>query len=92
NGTAVPCALWDYLQNYMDISKPLPDTPELEAFRHLDPTTAEHDRQTGRAPRYWRDMDDETFKAKERELNERIPQIDTFSRPNLMARHVSYAD
>ncbi|MGA4603592.1 hypothetical protein, partial [Ectopseudomonas hydrolytica] len=31
NGTAVPCALWDYLQNYMDISKPLPDTPELEA-------------------------------------------------------------
>ena len=91
SGTAVPCALWDYLQNYMDISKPMPDTPELEAFRHLDPTTAEHDRQTGRAPRYWRDMDDETFKAKEREMNERIPQIDTFSRPNLMARHVRYA-
>lgn len=92
NSTSVPCALWDYLQNYMDISKPLPDTPELEAFRHLDPTTAEHDRQTGRAPRYWRDMDDETFKAKVREMNERIPQIDTFSRPNLMALHVSYAD
>ncbi|WP_277374073.1 hypothetical protein [Pseudomonas sp. AA-38] len=92
NSTSVPCALWDYLQNYMDISKPLPDTPELEAFRHLDPTTAEHDRQTGREPRYWRDMDDETFKAKERELDERIPQIDTFSRPNLMALHVSYAD
>ncbi|MFN9527254.1 MAG: hypothetical protein ACK561_22570 [Pseudomonadaceae bacterium] len=91
NSTSVPCALWDYLQNYMDISNPMPDTPELEAFRHLDPTTAEHDRQTGRAPRYWRDMDDETFKAKEREMNERIPQIDTFSRPNLMARHVRYA-
>ncbi|MFN3769864.1 MAG: hypothetical protein ACK4TD_15935 [Ectopseudomonas guguanensis] len=92
SSTSEPCALWDYLQNYMDISKSLPDTPRLEAFRHLDPTTAEHDRQTGRAPRYWRDMDDETFKAKERELNERIPQIDTFSRPNLMARHVRYAD
>jgi hypothetical protein len=92
NSTSVPCALWDYLQNYMDISKPLPDTPELEAFRHLDPTTAEHDRQTGREPRYWRDMDDETFKTKVREMNERIPQIDTFSRPNLMAQHVSYAD
>lgn len=90
NSTSVPCALWDYLQNYMDNSKPLPDTPELEAFRHLDPTTAEHDRQTGRAPRYWRDMDDETFKAKVREMNERIPQIDTFSRPNLMALHVQY--
>lgn len=90
--TSVPCALWDYLQNYMDISKPLPDTPELEAFRHLDPTTAEHDRQTSREPRYWRDMDDQTFKAKVREMNERIPQIDTFSRPNRMAQHVSYAD
>lgn len=88
--TSVPCALWDYLQNYMDISKPLPDTPELEAFRHLDPTTAEHDRQIGRAPRYWRDMDDEIFKTKVREMTERIPQIDTFGRPNLMALHVSY--
>lgn len=90
--TSVPCVLWDYLQNYMDISKPLPDTPELETFRHLDPTTAKHDRQIDRAPRYWRDMDDETFKAKVREMTERIPQIDTFSRPNLMARHVSYGD
>ncbi|MCQ4249197.1 hypothetical protein NA644_07715 [Pseudomonas stutzeri] len=88
--TSEPCALWDYLQNYMDISKPLPDTPRLEAFRHLDPTTAEQDRHTGREPRYWLDMDDATFKAKVREMTERIPQIDTFSRPNLMAQHVSY--
>ena len=88
--TSEPCALWDYLQNYMDISKPLPDTPRLEAFRHLDPTTAEHDRETSRDPRYWRDMDDATFKAKVREMTERIPQIDTFSRPNLMAQRVSY--
>lgn len=92
SGTEVPCALWDYLQNYMDISKPLPDTPRLEAFRHLDPTTAEHDHQTNREPRYWRDMDDETFEAKERELDRRISQIDTFNRPNLMALHVSYVD
>lgn len=90
--TSAPCALWDYLQNYMDISKPLPDTPELEAFRHLDPTTAEHDRQTDREPRYWRDMNDADFKAKVREMTERIPQIDTFSRPNLMARHVNYGN
>ena len=89
--TSAPCALWDYLQNFMDISKPLPDTPELEAFRHLDPTTAKHDRQTGRELRYWRDMDDTTFKAKVREMTERIPQINTFSRPNLMALHVTYS-
>ncbi len=48
---------WEYLQQYMDISKPLPDIPELEPYRHLDPTTAEHDRKTGRPPHYWRDMD-----------------------------------
>ena len=55
-------------------------------------TTAEHDRQTDREPRYWRDMDDTTFKTKVREMTERIPQIDTFSRPNLMARHVNYGN
>ncbi|MCS2608764.1 hypothetical protein [Halomonas dongshanensis] len=58
-------ALWDMLQRYMDVSQPLPDVPRLEPFRHLDPTTAEHDRQTGRNPRYWRDLDLEVWKANE---------------------------
>lgn len=51
-----------FFQNYMDTSKPLPDIPILEEFRHLDPVTAEHDRQAKRPSRYWRDMDNETFK------------------------------
>ncbi len=50
-------ALWDMLQRYMDTSQPLPDVPRLEPFRHLDPVTAEHDRRTGRNPRFWRDLD-----------------------------------
>ncbi|RCV86845.1 hypothetical protein [Billgrantia montanilacus] len=58
-------ATWDMLQRYMDVSQPMPDVPRLEPFRHLDPTTAEHDRQTGRNPRYWRDLDLETWKAGE---------------------------
>ncbi|MFB9866366.1 hypothetical protein [Vreelandella sulfidaeris] len=58
-------ATWDMLQRYMDVSQPLPDVPRLEPFRHLDPTTAEHDRQAGRDPRYWRDLDLETWKANE---------------------------
>nr|WP_237142618.1 hypothetical protein [Pseudomonas citronellolis] len=84
------CALWDLLQNYMDTSRPLPDTPALEEYRANDPITAEHDRKTGRNPRYWSDMDDETFKARCREMAVKIEAIDTFSRPNLMARHVEY--
>ncbi|WP_221885440.1 hypothetical protein [Vreelandella populi] len=58
-------ATWDMLQRYMDVSQPLPDVPRLEPFRHLDPTTAEYDRQTGRNPRYWRDLDLETWKTNE---------------------------
>jgi len=86
------CALWDLLQNYMDTSRPLPDTPALEEYRSKDPITAEHDRKTGRDPRYWADMDDETFKARCREMAVKIDAIDTFSRPNLMAKHVEYTD
>ncbi|WP_256582275.1 hypothetical protein [Pseudomonas sp. MYb185] len=47
-------ALWDTLQRYMDVTQPLPDLPILEQFRHLDPTTAEHDRKVGRDPQTWR--------------------------------------
>ncbi|WP_144823083.1 hypothetical protein [Marinobacter piscensis] len=55
-------ALWDMLQRYMDVSQPLPDVPRLEPFRHLDPVTAEHDKQTGRNPRFWRDLDLDAWK------------------------------
>ncbi|MCP8463979.1 hypothetical protein NK553_08485 [Pseudomonas sp. ZM23] len=85
-------ALWDLLQNYMDTSRPLPDTPALEEYRAQDPVTAEHDRKTGRNPRYWIDMDDEAFKAKCREMAAKIDSIDTFSRPSVMTGHVEYSD
>ncbi len=49
-------AFWDCLQRYMDVSQPLPELPVLEQFRHLDPVTAEYDRQSKRDPRRWRDM------------------------------------
>ncbi|SDF70357.1 hypothetical protein SAMN05216571_101290 [Onishia taeanensis] len=54
-------ANWDMLQRYMDVSQPLPDFPMLEQDRPADPTTREHDRYTGRDPRFWRDMDDATY-------------------------------
>lgn len=69
-------ALWDMLQRYMDVTQPLPDMPRLEPFRHLDPVTAEHDRQTGRNPRYWRDLDLEAWqKAEGAELLKRQRQF-----------------
>ena len=78
----LPCALWDFFQNYMDTSRPLPDLPCYEQYRHLDPVTAEHDRRTGRDPRYWIDMDDETFKGKVKDMLRRIDAIDTMSPPS----------
>ncbi|MFP3979102.1 hypothetical protein [Marinobacter sp. KMM 10035] len=75
-------ALWDMLQRYMDVTQPLPDTPRLEPFRHLDPVTAEHDKQTGRNPRYWRDLDLDSWKDGEgwRELYQRQRQYPWGSR------------
>lgn len=58
-------ALWDMLQRYMDVSQPLPDVPRLEPFRHLDAVTAEYDKQTGRNPRFWRDLDLDAWKQGE---------------------------
>lgn len=88
----MPCALWDFLQNYMDTSRPLPELPRYEEFRHLDPTTAAHDLKTGRNPRFWIDMDDATYKLYLNQLLENIDAIDTFQRPNLMAHYVRYSD
>ena len=85
-------ALWDYLQNFMDTSRPLPDDPFHEPLRPLDPTSVEHDRQSGRDPRYWRDMDDDTFRVKVAEMDRRINAIDTLRRPNLMAQYCQYKD
>ncbi|MGN2432042.1 hypothetical protein [Pseudomonas syringae] len=85
-----PCALWDFLQNYMDVSGPIPDIPLFEPYRHLDPVTASYDQQNGRNPRYWIDMDNDTFKAEVGAMWQRVYAIDTFSRPNLMARYVDY--
>jgi len=87
-----PCALWDFIQNYMNVSRPLPDLPQYEEYRHLDPTTAEYDRLTGRNPRYWIDMDDATFKQIVNDMHQRVEDIDTFERPNLMAGYVTYVD
>jgi hypothetical protein len=90
--TQPACALWDFIQNYMDVSRPLPDLPQYEEYRHLDPTTAEYDRLVGRNPRFWIDMDDATFKQVVKEMHQRVANIDTFRRPNLMAAYVTYVD
>jgi hypothetical protein len=61
-------ALWNFWLQYMDSTAPLPDIPLFELHRNMDPVTAEHDRRTGRNPRYWPDMDEGTCKQKTDEM------------------------
>ena len=49
---------WELVQQFMDISQPLPDTPEFEPFRHLDPVTAEWDKHHNRPPKLYAQMPD----------------------------------
>ncbi|UNG18245.1 hypothetical protein [Stutzerimonas zhaodongensis] len=85
-------AAWDFLQNYMDTSRPLPDIPLFEEHRAQDPVTAEHDRHIGRPERYWRDMDDATWDARVMKNLARVNAYDITGRLNLMIKHVRYAD
>ena len=52
---------WEFMQHYMDVTRPLPDVPELEPYRHLDPTTREWDKKHNRPKDYWLNMDEETY-------------------------------
>ncbi|GGX38652.1 hypothetical protein GCM10007392_01070 [Saccharospirillum salsuginis] len=54
---------WEFIQHYMDLTRPLPDVPEFEPYRHLDPTTREWDKQHNRPKDYWLKMEHETYKT-----------------------------
>lgn len=55
---------WEMLQRFMDASQPLPDIPQLEPFRPLDPTTAAHDKATGRKADKWKKMSPKWFEQR----------------------------
>jgi hypothetical protein len=54
-------AYWDLVRQYMDVTKPLPDIPLFEAYRHQDPTTRVCDEEAGRDPFYWRNLSEEEY-------------------------------
>jgi hypothetical protein len=58
-----PALLWEYYQHYMDVTRPLPDVPFFEPYRHLDPTTKKWDEEHNRPSRFWRDMDKKEYEA-----------------------------
>lgn len=57
---------WDFIQAYMDKTKPLPDIPVLEPFRKHDLITAEWDKENERPEYLFRNMPLETYKRLEK--------------------------
>jgi len=47
---------WELIQRFADNTLPLPDLPDIEAYRHLDPLTIEYDKKRNRPEYYWRKM------------------------------------
>ena len=62
--------LWGMIQQFMDVSQPLPDTYYFEEFRDKDPTTVEYNRVHDRDPHYWRSMTDEEYQQRVRQIQE----------------------
>lgn len=54
---------WELLTHYMDITRPLPDIPIFEPFRHLDPTTKEWDKKHNRPETVWLNMPEEEYRS-----------------------------
>lgn len=55
-------AYWDMIQQYMDVTGPLPDVPIFEPFRYRDPVTEAYDERTGRDPFKWRKRTPESWR------------------------------
>lgn len=68
-------ALWNFWQQYMDKTVPLPDIPLFEPERPKDAASAEEDRITRRPPRYWRDMDEQSYKQKTKDMFQRCLKV-----------------
>ena len=64
-------ALWNYWCQYMDSTAPLPDIPLLELHRANDPVTAAHDKETGRDPLYWYNMNEAAYEVKVKQMYSR---------------------
>ena len=81
-------AYWDMLQQYMDVTRPLPDVPLFEPFRSRDPVTAKWDERTGRDPFKWRKMSPESWR-KNHEQTYRDPLRSTnFHHPCILDAHI----
>lgn len=81
-------AYWDMIQQFMDVSGPIPDVPIFEPFRSRDPVTKEWDERNGRDPFKWRKISSESWqKHHEQTYSERL-QNTNFHHPCILDAHI----
>lgn len=81
-------AYWDLIQQFMDVSGPLPDVPIFEPFRARDPVTAVHDERTGRDPFKWRKITPEAWRKHHEQGWQNRLQETNFHRPCILDAHI----
>lgn len=81
---------WEVVQRYMDVTQPLPDIPQLEAFRALDPTTVAFDKTHPREPEYWTQMKVKQWKdSKEKKALQKQIAGFNWNRPCKIEKHIA---
>ncbi|MDC0664185.1 hypothetical protein [Marinobacter sp. SS21] len=81
-------AYWDMIQQFMDVSGPLPDVPIFEPFRARDPVTAAHDERTGRDPFKWRKVTRESWRKNHEQRWQNRLRETNFHHPCILDAHI----
>jgi len=81
-------AYWDMIQQFMDVSGPLPDVPIFEPFRAQDPVTAAHDERTGRDPFKWRKVTRESWRKNHEQRWQNRLRETSFHHPCILDAHI----
>ncbi|MDC0664187.1 hypothetical protein [Marinobacter sp. SS21] len=81
-------AYWDMVQQFMDVSGPLPDVPIFEPFRARDPVTAAHDERIGRDPFKWRKVTRESWRKNHEQRWQNRLRETNLHRPCILDAHI----
>ncbi|SFC96076.1 hypothetical protein [Pseudoalteromonas denitrificans] len=76
---------WELIQRIMDRLHPLPDVPDLEAYREFDPVTCEYDKKNNRPKAFWRKM-------KKQKLKKVVSEFEELSRSYKFDQHLQPKD
>jgi hypothetical protein len=81
-------AYWSMVQQFMDVSGPLPDVPIFEPFRSKDPVTREWDERTNRDPFKWRKVTSDSWRKNHEQTHRNRLQNTNFHHSCILDAHI----